>query len=324
MTGPLQSADELAGRSVLTIVVVTYNSAAYVRRCVQSLIDHGPRCLHKIIVVDNASSDDTVAILKTEFPGIGLLELPQNVGFGRGNNIGINKVPADFYYLHNADAYLQEGTLDDALNAMRNHPRLGIAGLPLVYPDHSPQTAAYAASTPRKWMLQATGLVPLARKVIQRRPNGLLARVVGRSSLGRSFATTYKAGGVVTARDSGPVGVTPFDWVCGAAMIIRDDALEALEGGFDPAIFIYGEDEDICLRARAAGWDVAQIQTRPVIHEFGWGKSVKTTQAVVDHKYHGLSVMIDRHFRSKPVKRATMRALLKLKHIGWSLSAKRG
>ncbi len=308
----------VAQRRDLSIIIVTYNSASYIRNCLGSLIEHAPQISHGVVVVDNDSSDDTVSIVEREFPEVELLKLQENIGFGRGNNAGMEHRPAEFYYLHNADAYLQGDSLDQAVELMRKHDRIAIGGLPLVYPDSSPQTAAYAASTPRKWLIQATGLIPLARNVIQRKPHGVLARLVGRSSLGRSFAATYGNSG-----DTQP-SIKKFDWVCGAAMVIRDSALADLDGGFDPAIFLYGEDEDLCLRASECGWEVAQLQTVPVVHEFGWGKSVKSTRVVVDHKLKGLSIMIDRHFKTKPVSRIVMHALLRLKHIGWSMSARRG
>ena len=311
MTG---EASAMNGGNRLTIVVVTYNSARFVRACLSSLIANRPRMSHRIVVVDNASSDTTAEIIEAGFPDVELIRLPENIGFGRGNNAGMAHAPAQYYYLHNADAYLQEDVLTPAVEMLDERPDIAIAGLPLVYPDHTPQVAAHAASTPAKWLIQATGLVPFVRRQVARNPDGILARTIRATPFGRSFATTY---------GSKKAFVTPYDWVCGASMFIRHDALEALDGGFDPQIFIYGEDEDICLRARDEGYTVVQIDTTPVIHEFGWGTSVRSSQVVVDHKLKGLSVMIDRHFSKRPIARLTMRVLLRLKHIGWSLAARR-
>ncbi|QYJ06360.1 glycosyltransferase family 2 protein [Qipengyuania flava] len=300
--------------NTLTIVVVTYNSAAFVRGCIESLLAHAPKVPHRIVFVDNASSDDTVRIVKEEFPQIELVELEENIGFGRGNNAGFAHAPARYYYCHNADAYLQDDILDKAVEAFEQDPKLGIAGLPLVYPDHSPQTSAYAASTPMKWALQGLAIGPIAKAVIAKDPTGLAAKALGKTRMGKTFAATHS--GQDPVQSERPF-VEEVDWVCGAAFLLRHELLETFGYGFDPDIFMYGEDEEFCLRASSAGWRIAKLNTTPVIHEFGWGKSVKSSRRVVDLKFDGLTTTINKTFADRPFSRAAMHAMLRMKYAVW-------
>ncbi len=308
------------GRAAVAVVVVTYNSAKYVRKCLTSLIANAPRRAQRIVVIDNASSDETVAIVRTEFPQVELVALDENLGFGRGNNAGFANCDADYYYCHNADAYLQANVLDQVIDTMEADGTIGIAGLPLVYPDHSPQTSAYSASTPGKWLLQGLGLAGLVRKLLSLDGKGRIGSLLGKTRMGRSFVRTHAQEGA----DGKRAAVEDVDWVCGASLLIRRSTLAELGPGFDPDIFMYGEDEDLCLRARRKNWRVVQIDTVPVIHEFGWGKNVRSSARIVQLKYEGLKTFIDKNFADRPASRLAMHALLRLKHLFWKAKAGRG
>jgi GT2 family glycosyltransferase len=80
------------------------------------------------------------------------------------------------------------------------------------------------------------------------------------------------------------------DWVCGAAMLLREEVRTQLTGGFDPNIFLYGEDEDLCIETFKNGWQIEQLQVQPVIHELGWGKNRKQFKIVAKYKADSLKV----------------------------------
>lgn len=296
----------------VTVVVVTYNSARFVRDCLKSLIANAP-LLHssQIVVVDNASKDDTVSIIKSDFPEVTLLESPENVGFGRGNNLGMAHAPARYYYLHNADAYLQKNVLDQAINILDGAPHIGVAGLPLVFPDMSPQTGAYAFTTPLKWALQGLRIPAIARRIASDPNLRWLHKPLATLPMARSFLRTHN-GNAQTATK-----IALVDWVCGAALILREETRTALDGGFDPSIFLYGEDEDLCIEARKSGWNVAQLPVTPVIHEFGWGSSGKASREVARLKADSLKVFINKHFSRPGPSWAAMRAMLWIKRKSW-------
>ena len=297
----------------LTIVVVTYNSQRFVRGCLGSLRARMPkRYRAQVVVVDNASQDASAEIIRSEFPEVQLVQAGANLGFGRGNNLGMAVAPARYYYLHNADAYLQGDSLDAALDLLEAHPGVGVAGLPLVFPDQSPQTGAYAFSGPVKWALQGLGVDRLARVVAIAPRLGWLRAMLARLPMAQSFVRTHAKGALPE--------VTHVDWVCGAAMILREAVRADLGGGFDPAIFLYGEDEDLCIEARRKGWQVAQLGVAPVIHEFGWASGGKPSQQVARLKAESLKVFIDKHFARGSLRWLAMRAMLWLKKRAWGVN----
>ncbi len=299
----------------LTIVVVTYNSQSTIRKCLESLVRYAPtRFSWRIVVVDNASRDASVEIVRTEFPGATVIANKDNLGFGVGNNIGMSAMPARYYYLHNADAYLQEAVLDDALLWLDAHRDVGIAGLPLVFPDGSPQSAAYPFSSARKWLLQEVGAGRLARAALSHElGRKLLMPVLGRFGTTRRFAELHGSDPEQQIA-TGPIEGKTVDWVCGAALILSADA-HARTNGFDPDIFLYGEDEDLCLRATASGARIVQLNTVPVIHDFGWGKTGKASPVVKKLKYESMSYFVSKHFSRKPLSRAIMQGILKLQSL---------
>ena len=110
-----------------SIVVVSYNAAPWIARCIESAL--GQRGVDQVVVVDNNSVDETCAILKAEFPSVTLLSLDENVGFGRANNIGIRhalETGADGVFLLNQDAWLADEAVDRLASFAEQHPEYGI------------------------------------------------------------------------------------------------------------------------------------------------------------------------------------------------------
>ena len=108
-------------------VIVTFNAGTWIRTCIESTIDstYSTDC----IVIDNGSTDGTLNVLRTEYPGIKLIELNENIGFGRANNIGLTKALKDSYdyvFLLNQDAWLQTNALEVLVNFHRSNPEFGI------------------------------------------------------------------------------------------------------------------------------------------------------------------------------------------------------
>lgn len=297
----------------VAIVVVSYNSSDTLKNCLDSLLKHRPRRHSwRILVVDNASADGSADLVRQGFADVELIASAENLGFGRANNLAMDRQPARYYYLHNADAYLQDNVLDPALDYLDANPETGIAGLPLVFPDHSPQTAAYAFSTPLKWALQAIGLDKIVKRILRSGLVGRFAKPLSRLPLARTFVDTH------LGPQDREAAAKEVDWVCGAAMIVRNEVKSAL-GGFDPRIFLYGEDEDLCIEAAKKGWHIEQIRCTPVIHDFGWGKSGRTSPTVARLKQQSLRYFIDKHFPRWRPSWLAMRVLLWLKGLTWNV-----
>jgi GT2 family glycosyltransferase len=208
---------------VTTAIVVTYDSAEWVRPCLTALAGV------PTVVVDNASRDGTAAIVRAEFPSVQLIVRPTNGGFAVAVNEGCRAAPDDDILLANPDLVVRVGSVA-ALDAyLAAHPRVGIVVPRLVYPDGSPQSSI------RTW---PSPLTMLARR-----------SPLGRTRIGRGILRRH------LRLDDPPVVAGPVLWGLGAAMLVRREAIRAV-GGMDERIFLYGEDLDWCYRMWQAGWEV--------------------------------------------------------------------
>lgn len=294
----------------IAIVVVIFNSLETIERSIASIFENYPKNYSTAVtVVDNGSSDAGAQLIRDNFPTVKIVRSDVNLGFGNAANLGMGATPGRYYYLHQSDGYLQENVLDPAIDYLEANPQIGVAGLPLVFPDQSPQTGAYAFSTPVKWTLQGLGVGGFARWLLRGRLTRTLAAPLKFTPWGKTFLHAHmgKEGADDEARS--------VDWVCGAAMIIREEVRTQLKGGFDPRFFLYCEDEDICIEARQRGWGVEQLAVTPVIHDFGWGKNKKASPRVIQLKYENTKKFVNKHF--KGVSWLWMRTILEIKHFWW-------
>lgn len=224
----------------LAYVVVAYRSAPYLAACLDSIEqDRDPDS--QVVVVDNASPDDSRGVALAHATRPRLVSSPVNGGFGSGCNLGAAATAAEFLWFVNPDARLVQGATARLLARLDRDPRLGAAG-PLVM-DPSGQSRAVEA-----------GGEPGLRSIIG---HFLLAGRV--PVLRRAFPPMYLARGDIAAEP---------DWVSGAAMMVRRIAFEDV-GGFDRRLFMYMEDVDICRRMREAGWRIAYEPAAQVSHAMG-------------------------------------------------------
>lgn len=206
-----------------TAIVVTYRSAGWIRDCLQSL--RGV----PTIVVDNAGGDETVAIVRADFPEIRLIERTTNGGFAVAVNQGCRAAPDDDILLANPDLVALPGSVAALGAYLGAHPRVGIVVPRLVYPDGTPQASI------RTW---PSPLTMLARR-----------SPLGRTRVGRGILRRH------LRLDDPPTIAGPVHWGLGAAMLVRREAIGTV-GGMDERIFLYGEDLDWCYRMWQAGWEV--------------------------------------------------------------------
>ena len=113
---------------MLYTIVVTYNGAEWIKKCLSSLVE-APVVDHKILVVDNGSQDDTVTLIQNHFTQVQLLLPGGNLGFGKANNLGIEKAlsaGADYIFLLNQDAWINTNTFPELIRCMEKYPEFGI------------------------------------------------------------------------------------------------------------------------------------------------------------------------------------------------------
>jgi N-acetylglucosaminyl-diphospho-decaprenol L-rhamnosyltransferase len=221
--------------SETSVVVVTYNARGHVERCLESVAG-GP---HEVIVVDNASTDGTQELVRERFPSVRLIELPENVGFGAANNVGMEAAAGRWYLLLNSDAWPRAEGVERLRGFVEANPRVGVAGPRLVSPDGRVQKSV--RGFPTLWRLATEYL--------------FLRHLAPRSRLLNDF---YGAGFDYRSRH-------PAEFLMGAVLLLRREAVDEV-GGFDPAFFMFSEEVDLCYRMRAAGWAVEFTPDAEFVH----------------------------------------------------------
>ena len=240
---PSSSAIRPKHEVALSIIIVNWKVRDLLRRCLRSVEDQLPlregAC--EIIVVDNASQDGSVEMMRAEFPDVSLIESQSNLGFGAGCNLAYGRSTGRFVLLLNPDAVLTDHAIDGLLDIMRDMPRAGIVAPRLIDEDRSFQPASGGALPT---LLNVAWNYLFLRSVLPRRlaPPPLFL-------------------------DADPQGLLHLEWVSGAAMLLRREAVG--ETIFDESFFMFGEDMDLCDRTRRKGWEVLYSSRQSVIHHQG-------------------------------------------------------
>jgi GT2 family glycosyltransferase len=193
----------------------------------------------EIIVVDNASTDGSVELVRTRFPWVRLLENHQNAGFGKANNQAYRQCSGRYILLLNPDTELRPGALELLIAYMEKNPQAGISGARLLNTDGSLQQSCYREPTPARelWSLfHFDKFFP-----------GLADYNVGEWDLNRN---------------------PQVEVLKGACMLLRREAINDQQL-FDEAYFMYSEEVDLCRRIRASGWSLNWVPQAEVVHHEG-------------------------------------------------------
>jgi GT2 family glycosyltransferase len=228
-----------AGAPVVSVVVVSWNTKEVLRQCLASVRAHLAEVAHETIVVDNASGDGSAEMVAADFPEARLVRNRTNVGFGAANNVGMLGARGEFFLLLNSDARLVDGSIGKLVELLRTRPRVGVVGPRLRYEDGRLQPSAQRFDALRLRAVEELGLYKLLPRA--------------------------RAGRLLLAGYFDHEQEVDADWILGACMLVRREAFEQT-GGFDPAIFLYGEEEEWCYRIRAAGWAVVFSPVAEVVH----------------------------------------------------------
>lgn len=230
----------------VAVVVVSYNTRDLTLRALRSLPEPGPLPGGgelEVIVVDNASEDGSPAAVVAQHPKVRLLEPGENLGFGRANNLAMANSGADTFLLLNSDAYLQHPhDLERMAELLHQRPQRGVLGPRIVSEDGSLQYSARSFPSVGREMVRRLFLYRIPFPGLRRRLTGSL--------YGEFFPHTHP---------------TDVDWVVGACMAVKRRVWEEV-GGFDPEIFMYGEEQEWCARIRQAHWEVHFHPEVEVVH----------------------------------------------------------
>jgi GT2 family glycosyltransferase len=252
--------ENMKKKPVLSIVIVSWNVREDLRECLNSLVrsvECGVRGGEiEIIVVDNASTDGTVEMVEREFPQVKLLVNPQNFGYTKANNIGINHSCGKYILLLNPDTTVHQGALQALIECAESHPETGVIGAKLLNPDGSVQRSA------RSFPDIGAGLFR----------NTFLGRLFPNNPFVRRYLLT----------DFGYDEVREVDWVSGAAMLVRRNLIERI-GCLDERFWAYCEDVDLCWRAWQAGYKVLFCPNAVITHKVGRSSDQRLVPSLIQH-----------------------------------------
>ncbi|MGY6410171.1 MAG: glycosyltransferase family 2 protein [Alkalilacustris sp.] len=290
-----------AGRSAVAVIVVNYGTADLAVEAVQSVLDTGadgrPVEVH---LVDNASPGADTEVLRAaaaerDWQGqVTLYPESVNHGFGRGNNLVIDALatrdrPPDMVFLLNPDARLYPGALATLARVLEDNPTVAAAGARIERPGSGVVTSAF----------RFPGLVSEFAHSLSFGPVARLLR-----------------GWEVALSPGVPTG--PVDWVCGAAVMLRMEALQAV-GGFDPDFFLYQEEVELMARFHRAGWEVWHVGEARAVHLEGAATGVRSADtrrtARPDYWYDSFAL-----YHLKVRGRVVALGVASARCLGWTLN----
>ncbi len=247
----LKLENSLSGKSIpklpdasipLSIIIVSFKSIDYLARCLQSIQLNLKNLEHEIIVIDNASGDESVETLKRDFPKIILIENKENLGFSTANNQGIKISRGQYILLLNNDTEILPGSLEAMVDTLKQSPGTGMLGCLLLNPNHTIQE-----SFGGKLGFTQEFLRKIFLNKFYQHSDQPWAKIV----LNWMHSTEKDV-----------------DWIRGTCMLFQREALTDV-GLMDENFFMYFEDVDISLQLRLKGWGVRFTPKASIIHHQG-------------------------------------------------------
>jgi N-acetylglucosaminyl-diphospho-decaprenol L-rhamnosyltransferase len=214
----------------ISVSIVNTNNRELLLECLESVQRSVTADVNvEVIVLDNASQDGSADAVRRQFPGVRVIAQDFRAGFGANHNTVIRATRGRYVYVLNEDTVSDDWGFARLVSEVDAHPRVAALGPRLAYPDGRQQDSAWRFPTP-------------------------LVAMLGVPTLGKV--------GVTQSRGKRP---RPVDWVMGAALLLRRQALDVV-GLFDESFFIYFEEVDLCLRLHRAGWEVRYFPNVTVVH----------------------------------------------------------
>jgi GT2 family glycosyltransferase len=230
-----------AAMNDLAIVVVSTNEAHWLEPCLSSVLAHAGPIDLDIVVADNASTDGTRELVEDRFPQARVVRC-ENRGFSHANNRALMTCDARYLLLLNPDTEIRDGTFADLLAVMDARPEVGFASVRQVLADGTLYPTIRRFPSPLRALGEALGAERPGR---------------GRLSLGERVL------------DPAPYErETEADWLTGAYMLLRREALEGA-GLLDERFFMSSEETDLCFRVKAGGWRVVHLPAMTILHHAG-------------------------------------------------------
>ncbi len=236
---------------MISVIIINYNTFTLTKKCIESVYQFTKNIEFEIILVDNASVECDAQIFKSLFPDIRLIKNDNNVGFAKGNNIGIEQASGEFILLLNSDIELTENSIQISVDFLKRHKDAGVVSPMLTYPDGTIQSVGQRFPSVKYQLFELFRLQKLVSK-----------EKAGRLLLGSFF--NYNTN-------------TEVDWVWGAFFLFKKEILLKLPGQkLDDSYFMYYEDMQWCLDIKKLGYKILYLADTKAIHHMGGSSGKKT------------------------------------------------
>ena len=248
----------------LSIIIVNWNTADLLAQCLASIYTYPPNCSFEVLIVDNASTDASVQMIREEFPQVELIESKVNLGFAGANNRAINRSAGRYILLLNPDTEVKAQAFDVLVHFLETHSQVGAVGARTLNPDGSLQTSCYPTPT-------------LFREFWRLFHLDVLWAYGSYNMVGWS---------VNQARE--------VDVLLGACLLLRRVALNGV-GLLDEDYFIYSEEVDLCYRLQKANWHLYWVPQAQIVH-YGGQSTQQVAAEMFMRLYQGKLFFIRKHY----------------------------
>lgn len=223
----------------LSVVTVTWNHAEDVREFLEAIATTQKEVPFPIemVIVDNASRDNTADVVEREFPWVKLIRTGKNLGFAQGSNVGLEAATGSHLLLLNPDARANAKAFMGMMDYLHAHPKVGCVGCMLLHADGLPQQSSFAELSPLSYWTNHSMLYPVLERV---------KKLAFRMGLSRK--QPYATG-----------------WMQGACLLVPRAVYEKV-GGMEASFFLYCEDTDWCHRIRKAGYGMVHMPNLTLYH----------------------------------------------------------
>ncbi len=254
----------------ISIIVVNYNAGEALTRCRHDLEQEALTTPLEVLVVDNASEDNSLVRALEACPNFRYLRNTRNIGFARACNQAIEKAKGRFIMLLNPDTRVIAGALPDLSRYLDEHPGTGAVGPKILDPKGTIQLSARSAQGPEALLFHRYSLM-----------------------------TRFFPGNVLSRRyllsDWGHDSEREVDWLSGAALMVRREAIQAA-GPLDEGFFLFHEDVDWCKRIREAGYKISYYPGAAIEHEIGISKD-KSSFVLLRIRHRSMIRYVHKHYR---------------------------
>lgn len=264
----------------LSIIIISWNVADLLAQCLDSIY-HSPICIlgadgsthgegltTEVLVIDSASADSSVTLLQNDYPWVHLFACSENIGFVKGNNLGLSHARGRYLFLLNPDTKILDDAIPCLAHQLESDHTIGAVGPHTLNGDGTHQSTRRRFPTLITGIFESTWFEPYAPPILIQR---------------------YKV------QDQPDNAVYDVDWVQGSALMVRREVYENI-GGLDERYIMYTEEMDWCKRLKLMNWRVVYVGTAKIIHYGGQSSSQVKARAMIHfqhsklryfQKYHG-------------------------------------